>query len=348
MNIEKVCLYCGKKFIVTYKERNRKYCCSNCYNNSRIINRKNKYICSWCGTTFFGRKKKYRHTYCSKKCYHLSKKYSDLRAYYTDDNFFKQDTKESFWLLGMLASDGCVSTDGKFIKISQSGEEGLRCVCYIKDLLKSTAPINQYYPKVGKEVNTLTINSPIMVRDLQKYNIVPQKTNIFVPSSEILMSKFFRYFLWGYIDGDGCVGVYKCGSSKNLLNVSFVCTKEMADSILPMLPYEPKYYKQNNVWCIYYNGERAYYFLNWLFNDPDRVYISYKYLKYREYCDKYLQKQKFYKYGLIYNQCVKLFEEQKDLTCMDIGRLLKIPFQTIYTYKHRWEKEKCMKNVTPL
>ena len=307
---------------------------------------KRQYICSWCGKVFISSRRRYKNTYCSIPCYLSSKQATDLRVYTVNDAFFQYPTKEMYWLLGMLASDGSVHKSGKFISISQSGDEGLKCIQYIKTLLKSTAPITITHPSEGKEVHTLTINSPVMVMDLQRYNIVPRKTDSFMPSKDIINSGFFKYFIWGYIDGDGCIGIYKCGGSSHLLKVSFVCTKNMLDAIINKLPYSPKYYKQKNVWCICYNGESAYKFLGWLFSDISNVYLSYKYLKYQEYCEKYLQQQRFYKYEQIYSRCVNLFEKHKDLNCMDIGRLLNIPFQTIYTYKHKWEEEKCTKSVT--
>lgn len=307
---------------------------------------KRQYICYWCGKVFISSRRRYKNTYCSIPCYLSSKQATDLRVYTVNDAFFQYPTKEMYWVLGMLAADGSVHKSGKFISISQSGDDGLKCIQYIKTLLKSTAPITITHPSSGKEVHTLTVNSPAMVMDLQRYNIVPRKTDSFIPSKDIINSGFFKYFIWGYIDGDGCIGIYKCGGSSHLLKVSFVCTKNMLDAIINKLPYSPKYYKQNNVWCIYYNGESAYKFLGWLFSDISNVYLSYKYLKYQEYCEKYLQQQRFYKYEQIYHRCVNLFEKRKDLNCMDIGRLLNMPFQTVYIYKHKWEEEKCTKSVT--
>lgn len=306
---------------------------------------KRQYICSWCGKVFISSRRRYKNTYCSIPCYLSSKQATDLRVYTVNDAFFQYPTKEMYWVLGMLASDGSVHKSGKFISISQSGDEGLKCIQYIKTLLKSTAPITITHPSAGKKVYTLTINSPAMVMDLQRYDIVPRKTESFMPSKDIINSDFFKYFIWGYIDGDGCIGIYKCGGSSHLLKVSFVCTKNMLDAIINKLPYSPKYYKQKSVWCIYYNGESAYKFLRWLFSGISNVYLSYKYLKYQEYCEKYLQQQRFYKSEQIYSRCVNLFEKHKDLSCMDIGRLLNMPFQTIYTYKHKWEEEKCTKSV---
>lgn len=347
MKVTLTCRYCSSKFTVDYKYRDRKFCCREHFNTYRkLCAQQNEYVCDWCGRTFFGKKRRYVHKFCSDTCSKLFKQNVDLREHAVNDNFFKQETPEVYWLLGMLASDGSVHKSEKFISISQSGDEGLKCIQYIKTLLKSTAPITITHPSAGKEVHTITVNSPVMVMDLQRYNIVPRKTDSFMPSKDIINSVFFKYFIWGYIDGDGCIGIYKYGGSSHLLKVSFVCTKNMLDAIINKLPYSPKYYKQKNVWCIYYNGESAYKFLGWLFSDISNVYLSYKYLKYQEYCEKYLQQQRFYKYEQIYSRCVNLFEKHKDLNCMDIGRLLNIPFQTIYTYKHKWEEEKCTKSVT--
>lgn len=264
-----------------------------------------------------------------------------------DDLFFQKNTKEALWLVGLIASDGNISKR-KIVSISQSGECGLSCLQYIKVLLNSSATITTRYPHKGDTIYTLSINSSQIVNDLERYNIVPNKTKTYTPSKLILGDmNLFKYFMWGYIDGDGCIGIYIAGGSKNLLKVSFVCSYNMLTKIIDYLPYNPKYYQQGSVWCIYYNGEKAYKFLSWLYSDTENMYCSYKYNTFKKFVKTYLKEQRFYKYGIIYNKCKKLFESRPELTCKDISKIVRIPFQTVYKYKKKWEEQKCsMKNVT--
>ena len=306
-----------------------------------------KYICEWCNKVFYGRARKHKHIFCSQECSRLFKQNTDLRQHSVNDLFFQGHTKNSMWLVGLLASDGNISKN-KFVSVSQSGKCGLECLNYVKNLIKSSAPITKHRPKKGEDVYTLTINSHKIVGDLKKYNIVPNKTSIYAPSKQILENKnFLKYFICGYIDGDGCVGIYDVGGSRHLLKVSFVCSYNMLTTIITYLPYKPKYYRQGNVWCIYYNGERAYKFLNWIYSETEGMYLSYKYKIFQKFVKLYLKEQRFYKYNIIYTKCKKLFESRPELTGMDISKIVGIPFQTVYKYKRKWEEQKCnMKNAT--
>ena len=257
MKIKKMCKECGKEFEIDKKFKNKLFCDSSCYFSfRRKHSTKKEYVCEQCGRVFIGRKTMYKHHFCSSECYKQYKKNTDLRINFVNDNYFTKFTNSVAWILGILASDGNINKN--FISISQSGDNGKDCVSYIKRELSSTAPITITKPKNGKTVYSLTINSKQIVKDLSRYNIVPNKTySYFLPIDILKKAEHFRYFLWGYIDGDGCIGIYNTSTSKDNLHVSFVCSKNMLDSIINFLPFNPIFHKQKSVWCVAYNGGKS-------------------------------------------------------------------------------------------
>lgn len=124
-------------------------------------------------------------------------------VYSLDENYFsKIDTDIKAYFLGFIAADGCIhknesKQDILKICISKKDEELL---IKFKEELKTNKPLSY---RNGKYV-TLEISSDKIVKDLGKYNLVPNKTYKDIVSDN-LPSKFVLSFIRGYTDGDGCV-----------------------------------------------------------------------------------------------------------------------------------------------
>ena len=301
--IKKVCKFCKKELI----NKNTGFCDMSCYKQYR----KNQIIiktCNNCGKRHRIRKRNLKinkHFFCCLDCMYEYKRKNDLREFLVNDNYFDILTPRSCWLLGLLASDGSVSKN-KFINISQSGKEGLRCINYIKKELEFTGPIFSYLPKISNnKVYSLTINSKNLVNKLKDYNIIQNKTKIFkIPQIILSNEDFLRWFLIGYIDGDGCIGIYK----QHLLVVCLVCNNLMAKQLKRCLNNIKlninKLKKSDFLHEFRLNGEKAYLFGKYLYNDINKVniYQSYKYKKFINFEQKYIQKTKWYRYQQLYKQ----------------------------------------------
>lgn len=324
--VVKICKNCGKN--ITNK-KNKIYCCFECYSTFKHNKAKDREVkCETCGKPIIPRKHNDRcnkHFYCSPTCMYIYKKTHDLRESTVNDDYFDTLNPKVSWMIGMIASDGCIKKN-KFLYISQSGEEGLKCIQYIKNELSFSGKISESKPKNGKTVYKLTINSPKIIQKLKEYNIIENKTKKFTIPDIILNNKdYFRYFMWGYIDGDGCIGIY----NKTLL-LEFVCNNNMANQLSSILPKTKPLNKVSVIEFRYYNS-KAVDFGNWLFNAPMEIYQSYKYKKFYYYIENILVKTKKVKYNILREEVYKLLDD--GIGCMKIAEIVGLPFQTVYKFR---------------
>ncbi len=263
-----------------------------------------------------------------------------IRRFLTDNNvtilnsrntvnhhFFKTKTSEMFWLLGLIASDGCIKSKYSW-GISQSGSRGLKLIQYINSIINSS---NKIYTSetIGKDAHQINISSEEMVKDLAKYGIFPRKTHTFnLPEFEC--EEHFKSFIRGYIDGDGCVGVYSNIEGCEYLSISFVGNKSFIDSCVSKLPFKiSSTTKLSGVWDIRYTGEKSIIFGNWVYSN-NSLYSHYKYEKYMDYISE--KKDLLWSnYNKIYMDIKhRLLSENIPMLAKDIG----VHFQTLYNWKN--------------
>ena len=100
------------------------------------------------------------------------------KKYFCNEDYFKKETPRMAYILGFLAADGSVSLRENVLKItlSQKDKELLE---QIKEELEYTGEIKDATTSKGFDISTLQITCKEYKQDLQKYNIVPQKTYTF-------------------------------------------------------------------------------------------------------------------------------------------------------------------------
>src|SRR3990167_7600233 len=134
----------------------------------------------------------------------------DRRKYKVNDDFFKVWSHESAYVLGLIASDGCISKDLKRLEFKQS-EKDRELLENLVILLESTYPVlSSYSTSLGKKypTATLTITSPDICSDLNSFGIGPRKSLV-LEWITVVPDEYFSSFVRGYLDGDGCVDEYK-------------------------------------------------------------------------------------------------------------------------------------------
>lgn len=142
------------------------------------------------------------------------------RKYTIDDNFFKVQSHNMAYVLGLLASDGNIAKNenGIFIELERTDEYLLK---EINELTSNSRPIKYYTHKHpdGTETNAAKFQawSAEWKKDLSVYNIVPAKTNTLKPPY-FLNKKYYISYLKGYFDGDGS---FYFNPSKYKWNISF-------------------------------------------------------------------------------------------------------------------------------
>lgn len=284
------------------------FCSMACYSAYRLTKQTHK-KCHYCGKDIVIRKRsltRNKYFYCSLECMYKYKKEHDLRETKVNDRYFNKLTPQVCWLLGLLASDGCIRKN-KFVILSQSGDHGKICIEHVKNILKYNGKTCIRYPNNnGKLFYKLSINSPLLVNRLKKLNITERKTKTFTIPEEILSDdKKFKYFMIGYIDGDGCIGIYynnKKIRTKTYLKISLVCNHLMTEQLKKK--FENFHFlcckRTDTLYEIVFNNKDAYLFGKWLYSNFSKtvVYKSYKYEKFKFYLKNVLQLNDWYKRGM--------------------------------------------------
>lgn len=130
-----------------------------------------------------------------------------ISRYKINENFFNPDSqsKEMAYVLGLISSDGCISSSDNQIYIElQKGDREL--LEEVNKILENEREVKDYTPSSGYENSKIYFFSAKIKEDLKKYNVVPNKTyskDFIAPA--ILKKELFIYYLLGYFDGNGCI-----------------------------------------------------------------------------------------------------------------------------------------------
>lgn len=136
--------------------------------------------------------------------------------YEKSPNFFKEENSNMAWLLGFLASSGNISKNENRIRIELSVVDR-EILERIKEIVKIENPIKIRGNKRGFVFASLEWSCAEHKKDLEKYNIIPQKTYTLLPPTK-LNEKFYIDYIRGYFDGDGTINLNltRGGKSKSL------------------------------------------------------------------------------------------------------------------------------------
>jgi len=259
----------------------------------------------------------------------------DNRKYTVNDNFLKEVGPEQAYFIGLMAADGSIAKSPKakqnkfrYLKLSQSGYNGLKTIKYITNLLESDCKIYSD-PKISS--HSFQITSISIVSELIKIGVTPNKTlTLGWPKISPLLS---NHFMRGYIDGDGSVGIYKRGGG-TYLSLSYVGTEEFVKSSILFLPVNKYHLRKvkrcKNLYQIYFNGQAAEIMCKWLWIDSK--YKSYKYDIYNNWMTNY--HPPYRKYTKLKHQAKKLFDS--GMTPVKISKEINIAFQTVYKWRKEW------------
>lgn len=142
------------------------------------------------------------------------------RKYALDENYFENiNSPECAYWVGFLSADGYVSGRGELVLELQERDYGH--VEKFKKAINSSAPIRIIKCGEFKQFihYRIYIRSKKMVVDLNNYNIVPNKSLIFIPKN--IPEDLFKYWIIGYMDGNGCILL-----AKGRIKISFTGTYE--------------------------------------------------------------------------------------------------------------------------
>lgn len=211
-----------------------------------------------------------------------------VRKHDFNENYFNILNNESAWVIGLLASDGCIHNDTG-ISLSQSGTNGLKIMEYVKNILNFTGPVytNTKVKKKSHNIrHAIVLNSSQTVSKLSEYNIVQRKSLIYEFPEKLI--PWLYPFLRGYIDGDGSIGIHRNKVKNGIslhLDISFLGTKKFIDrcqELIPISAYKCQEKRNRNCWKLRWRGVNAL-TLGKLLYDDNELYTYYKKEKYLDF-----------------------------------------------------------------
>jgi intein/homing endonuclease len=146
-----------------------------------------------------------------------------MRKYNYNLNLFLKENALSFYLLGAFMTDGNIRKDENQCSLISKDEEWLinisNLICPDKSLSSGNS---------SGTVKKLTINSYELKRWFNSYGCTPNKSlTISMPE---VPKEYFRDFLRGCFDGDGCLGINKQNRSGRNKRLNFNVYCELASA----------------------------------------------------------------------------------------------------------------------
>ena len=127
--------------------------------------------------------------------------------YDLNDKAFDEVNPESAYWLGFLAADGCVHKKKHKISIGLQIQDKEHLEKFAK-FLSYSGEIKTRNAKAGDKqypIAYLEFNSKYIKNKLSKYGIVPAKSNLDIDYLSYIPDEYKLYFIFGYLDGDGCI-----------------------------------------------------------------------------------------------------------------------------------------------
>jgi hypothetical protein len=219
-----------------------------------------------------------------------------------NETFFKSWSPEMAYVLGLYATDGCISElhGTKTITLASVDLELLQKIQFS---LSSTYPIRNRSNNKNSNIYVFSFANEEMFQDLLDLGVTPRKSlTIAFPN---VPSNYIRHYIRGVFDGDGSVGIEKkAGNRVPRLRVTF--TSASRDFIYPLNESIHcdagvslrKIYKYGNAYRLIYLGEESLSLFYYLYhNVPEKMYLERKYNKFKEWILKWGKREKQLKLG---------------------------------------------------
>lgn len=201
------------------------------------------------------------------------------RLYELDDNFFKVQNANMAYILGFIAADGNVALKENSISIQlQKSDEQI--VQDIKNITKSTRPLDYYLTNAGHETVKFQVWSAEWKKDLAVYNIIPHKTFILKPPI-FLNSKYYIDYIRGYFDGDGSIS-YRSDNVKRCSWEIIGMSREVIEWIKNVLLEQYGIICTNGITMRYTNNNEKVYKVGYY--SKEKIQKLYNALYYEENC----------------------------------------------------------------
>lgn len=164
---------------------------------------------------------------CSRRNKGTGRNNSGCKYKTLNDSYFNViDTEEKAYLLGWIASDGCVGPDRVRIEIHTKDEN---CLVNIKNSFCEELPL---YHRKNRNMVSFTIDSLQIANDLRKHLQIPiGKKSTVVKFPDLMNDDLKWQFIRGLFDGDGSVSKlkYTSGITCSIASISEYMKKSISD-----------------------------------------------------------------------------------------------------------------------
>ena len=195
-----------------------------------------------------------------------------------DDYFEKIDTPEKAYFLGLLLADGAVTKDkDRADQISlELQEEDIEILRTFKKQISSDVEVRKSERPGRKITCKFAVRSDKMSEDLEKFNIIPNKT--YLVDDLIPPANFIVDFIRGFVDGDGSIYYSKDKWHLSLTGHSQKMLQDFQKIINKMIGKEKsqKLTFFNNVYKVTWNNEDAIKIAKILYVDNNNIALARK------------------------------------------------------------------------
>lgn len=164
---------------------------------------------------------------------------TNINKLFVNHNFFKTQSEDMAYWIGILGSDGSVNRKENqiYIELQRQDRELLE---KLNITIENQRPVKDYETARGYENSKLYFYSAEIKKDLAKYKIIPNKTYDKKYGFPYLLQKqYYKDYIRGLFDGDGSI---KKGTS---------LTWQVDSCSLEIILEIQKFFKENGVNCEY-------------------------------------------------------------------------------------------------
>ncbi len=161
------------------------------------------------------------------------------KKYDNNSNYFSTESPNMAYIMGFIAADGTIRKNSNSIKITVSRRDR-ELLEKIKEEVGIEVEVKDFTTNQGYDCSTLEWTDQKHKEDLAKYSIVPEKTFILRPPTN-LKREYWIDYIRGYFDGDGSIGNKKNSNGRGNGSIRWqVCSamKELLDWIVDFLNEE--------------------------------------------------------------------------------------------------------------
>lgn len=202
--------------------------------------------------------------------------------------FFKTDTEEYWYFLGLISSDGYISDNNIELCLNKKDEHIL---IKLRDIICPNKPL--YYKKATHSVKFVICNKVLCKELKEKLNMTTNKKHTKIRFPKV-PKEYLKDYIRGLIDGDGCIDTTKSYNKNKVYIVPRLRILSNREFLLEMLKEIKKNINNNtnavnkkgaeNVWYVTFNFETAKEILKWCYLNCN-ICLNRKYKKFEEVCE---------------------------------------------------------------